>query len=146
VPGGGDPGVLLVDTNVVVAGLITSQADSPTAQILDAMLAGRLLYLLSPALLTEYRAVLLRPKLAGLHGLTPDEVDHLLAELVANAVWREPAAGDPAPDRGDDHLWALLAAHPGSTLVTGDTLLLENPPAGVSAISPRVCLKRMGAD
>jgi putative PIN family toxin of toxin-antitoxin system len=146
VPGGGDPGVLVVDTNVVAAGLITSQPDSPTAHILDAMLAGRLVYLLSPSLLTEYREVLLRPKLAALHGLTVEEVDHVLAELVANAVWREPPAADPAPDRGDDHLWALLAAEPGSVLVTGDALLLEHPPAGASVISPRVCVKRMAAD
>jgi len=146
VPGGGEPPVLLIDTNVVAAGLITARADSPPARILDAMLAGRLLYLMSPALLAEYRAVLLRPKLTALHGLTEEEVDRLLTELVAGAIWRDPPAADPAPDRGDDHLWALLAAHPHSVLVTGDVLLLEHPPDRASVISPRVCVKRLLAD
>ena len=40
------PRMVIVDTNVVVAGLLTSQIDSPTAQLLDAMLDGRLIFLL----------------------------------------------------------------------------------------------------
>jgi hypothetical protein len=34
-------------------------------------------------------------------------------------------------------VWALLAAHKGSMLVTGDRLLLDNPPDFASVISPR---------
>jgi hypothetical protein len=51
------PRLSIIDTNVLVAGLITSQPSSSTVQVLDAMLDGRLLYLLSPALLGEYRHV-----------------------------------------------------------------------------------------
>lgn len=133
--------VFIVDTNVVVAGLITGSSDSPASAVLDAMFSGALLYLMSPALLGEYRSVLLRPKLARFHGLTEAEVDHVLVELTANAVWREPTAMHPAPDRGDDHLWALLDAHTDSILVTGDRLLLDEPPAGNSVISPRTWLE-----
>jgi putative PIN family toxin of toxin-antitoxin system len=136
------PQVFVVDTNVVVAGLITGSGRSPVAVVLDAMLSGSLLYLLSPALLEEYRSVLLRPKVAKLHGLSEAEIDQLLVELTANALWREPAEASAAPDRGDDHLWALLAAHSGSVLVTGDRLLLENPPAGRSVISPNTWVTR----
>ena len=131
------PQVFVVDTNVVAAGLITSSADSPVAAVLDAMLAGELLYLLSPLLLVEYQAVLTRPKLSALHGLSQREIEQLLVELTGNAVWRDPQDGPPAPDRGDDHLWALLRAHPGSTLITGDRLLLANPPVAASVITPR---------
>jgi len=131
-----NPPVFVVDTNVVVAGLITGASDSPVAAVVDAMLSGTLLYLMSPALLAEYRAVLLRPKLAALHGLTEEEVDRLLVEITANAIWREPSAMPTAPDPGDDHLWALLAAFAGSSLITGDRLLLEKPPAASSVISP----------
>lgn len=131
------PQVFVVDTNVVVAGLITGSNNSPVALVLDAVLAGALLYLLSPELLDEYRSVLLRPKLAKLHGLKEADIDCLLVELTANAMWSEPKAGSFAPDRGDDHLWALLGAHLESILVTGDRLLLENPPTGVSVISPK---------
>jgi len=135
------PHVFVIDTNVVVAGLITGSSNSPAVAVLDGMLSGALLHLMSPALLQEYRSVLLRPKIAGLHGLTDGEVDNLLVELTANAVWRETTTVLPAPDRGDDHLWALLHAHAGSMLVTGDRLLLDNPPAGHSVISPRIWLE-----
>ncbi len=136
------PAVFVVDTNVVVAGLITGSSQSPVATILDAMLAGQLLYLLSPALLDEYRSVLLRPRLTRLHGLTDAEVDRVLVDLAANAIWREPNQAPAAPDPGDDHLWALLNAFPGSRLVTGDRLLLENPPAHSSVITPANCVER----
>ena len=132
------PRLFIVDTNVLVAGLITAKADSPTAIVLDAMLNGRLLYLLSHELLFEYRSVLLRPKLASLHGLDEAEIDILLTDLTANAVWREPAADclHPAPDPQDAHLWDLLACEPTAVLVTGDRLLLENPRPGSAVISP----------
>ena len=130
------PPVFVVDTNVVVAGLITGSSHSPVASVLDAMLSGTLVFLLSPALLDEYRSVLLRPKLAKLHGLTEAQIDQLLVELTANAIWCDPKPSSPAPDRSDDHLWALLSAYPGSILVTGDGLLLEEPPKPSSVISP----------
>lgn len=104
------------------------------------MFSGTIVFLLSPALLDEYRSVLLRPKLVKLHGLTEAQTDQLLAELTANAIWREPKPGSPAPDRGDDHLWALLSSYSGSVLVTGDRLLLENPPIRSSVISPSTWL------
>jgi len=137
------PPVFVVDTKVVVAGLITGAGRSPVALMLDAMLSGSLLYLLSPDLLAEYRSVLLRPKLTKLHGLTEAKVDRLVTELTANAMWREPGPASPAPDPGDDHLWALLFTYAGSVLVTGDRLLLENPPARSSVISPKTCVERL---
>lgn len=136
------PPVFVVDTNVVVAGLITGSPESPVAVILDAMLAGTLPYLMSPALLDEYRAVLLRPKITALHGLAEPEVDRVLVALAANGMWREPGAPAAAPDPGDDHLWALLAGSPGSILVTGDRRLLEHPPEGSSVVLPQTCVER----
>ena len=127
----------IVDTNVIVSGLIGVDSNSPPALILDAMLDGKLLYLMSDDLLNEYSSVLRRPRLVRLHGLTDDEIDRLLADLVANAMWREPVAGVDAPSLGDAHLWALLATHPQAQLVTGDRLLIENPPNNTSVTSPR---------
>lgn len=82
------PAVFVVDTNVVAAGLITASGNSPVVVILEAMLSGTLLYLMSPALLQEYRTVLLRPRISKLHGLTEAEVDQLLVEITANSIWR----------------------------------------------------------
>jgi putative PIN family toxin of toxin-antitoxin system len=138
--------LFIVDTNVLVAGLITSQPSSATAQVLDAMLDGRLLYLLSSPLLKEYRQVLLRPKLARRHGLSESEVDRLLTELTANALWREPTElpHAAAPDPGDDHLWALLASAPGAVLVTGDQLLVDNSRANAAVITVSACAALLG--
>ena len=127
----------IVDTNVIVSGLIGADSNSPLALILDAMLDGKLLYLMSDDLLNEYSSVLRRPRLVRLHGLTDDEIDRLLTDLVVNAMWREPVASGDASVKGDDHLWALLATHPQAQLVTGDRLLIENPPNGASVTSPR---------
>ena len=134
--------VFVVDTNIVVAGLITSAPQSPTALILDAMLKGNMAFPLSPELLSEYRNVLLRPKIARIHNLNMDEVEQVLVEITANALWRE-ANQDirhPCPDPGDSHLWALLGSEPSAIMITGDQLLIDNPRPGSSVISPAAWL------
>jgi putative PIN family toxin of toxin-antitoxin system len=130
--------LFIIDTNVVVAGLITNKSASPTARVLDAMLEGDLLYLLSAELLSEYRSVLLRPGLVRLHGLNESEIDQLLTEITANAIWREPESNPhhASPDPQDAHLWALLASEPTAVLITGDQLLIKNPMPQSSVISP----------
>ena len=130
------PKSCVVDTNVIVSGLIAADPDTPSARILDAMLDGRVIYLLSGDQLDEYSNVLRRPSLVRLHRRTDEQLDRLLADVVVSAVWRDPAGGD-TPDPHDAHLWALLASHPQSLLVTGDRLLVENPPSGASVVSPR---------
>ncbi len=133
----------IIDTNVLVAGLITHAPNSPTVRVLDAMLEGSLHCVVSPALLDEYRAVLLRPKLQRMHGLTMSELDTFLAEIVANAQWLEPTPNSThtAPDPGDQHLWLLLDQDPSFCLVTGDKLLLDQPRPGSLVISPGDCLQ-----
>ena len=89
------------------------------------MLAGRLRCVASVALLAEYRSVLLRPRLCARHSLSEADVDRVIERLAENAILSDPMGDGPAaPDRGDDHLWALLAAEPGLLLVTGDAALL----------------------
>lgn len=129
--------VYIVDTNVVVSGVIGSDLDSPPARIVDAMLGGVFLYSISSELLREYADVLRCPGIAGLHGRTDEELDRLLTDLVANSVWREPVATETAPDSGDNHLWTLLGTHARACLVTGDQLLVSNPPSHSRVITPR---------
>ncbi len=132
----------IVDTNVLIAGLLTNNSDAPTARILDAMLAGTMHFIVSPALLAEYRAVSLRPAITRRHGLSAQDVDELLTTLVHNAMWRESTgASTPARDPGDNHLWALLAHEPNASLITGDRLLLDNPMAHGRVISPTTYLQ-----
>jgi putative PIN family toxin of toxin-antitoxin system len=115
----------LVDTNVVVAGLLTKSEISPAARILDGMLSARFPFVLSEQVLAEYRAVLVRKKLQKLHGLSASETDALLIEIVQHAIVLVPLDKAPAaPEHGDQLLWNLLAARSDLHLVTGDKLLL----------------------
>ena len=127
----------VIDTNVVVAGLITADAGSPTARILDGMRRGAFPFLLSDRLLAEYREVLLRAKIRKLHGLAPDDADKILTEIATHAIVREPAVRTGAPDAKDNHLWSLLLEQPGCVLVTGDLALGRKPPPGRDVLSPR---------
>jgi uncharacterized protein len=137
------PRLAVVDTNVVVAALITSRADSPTSLILDGMLAASFPYLLSTELVAEYLEVLSRPRISDLHGLSPKQLDIILTTIVANGIYKTPVSpASAAPDPGDDHLWALAQSEPDCVLVTGDRLLVDSPPGGVSVISPREFLER----
>jgi predicted nucleic acid-binding protein len=90
------------------------------------------------------RRVLLRQKIQDLHGLTPEQIDLLLTQIVANAMIREPRPAPAAPDPGDDHLWQLLRTDAGPVLVTGDQRLLERPPDFASVVSPRAFLDLLG--
>jgi len=119
-----------------VSGLITADEKSPVCLILDAMLAGRIVFLLSADLMDEYREVMLRPKIKKLHGLSESEIDKILTEVVSNGIWREPTGPEAAPDPGDNHLWRLLRSQKGSLLVTGDQILLKQPPEFASIVSP----------
>ena len=135
--------VFIVDTNVVVSALIGSDQDSPPARILDAMLEGAFPYVVSTALFNEYSSVLRRPAIVRQHGLTNPEVDLLLTNLTENATWHDPVIKNMAPGLGDNHIWALLESQPRAQLITGDKLLIDNPPVGAIVISPRNVMEMM---
>lgn len=127
---------VVVDTNVVVAGLLTGNEASPVVRILDGMLAAAFPFVVSEALLAEYRAVLMRPGLRKLHGLTVAEVETLLTDIAQHAIVLAPVATTPAPDPGDQLLWELLAAKSDLLLVTGDKLLLRHAGMRGRVLSP----------
>lgn len=134
---------VIVDTNVIVAGLLTSRADSPVSRILDGMLAAGFSFVLSGALIAEYRSVMRRPALRKLHGLTDDELDEILVELVQHAIVLEPiAAAARAPDPGDRLSWDLLATRDDLVLVTGERRLLRDAGMRGRVITPREFVER----
>ena len=137
-------GPFVVDTNVVVAGLITREPGATTALFLDRMLRGELRFLLSEALLAEYRRVLLRPKIATAHGLAVDEVDEVLIRLASHGAVRELSETQiRTPDPvGDEHLFALLAVDAKALLVSGDAAVLRQ--AGVRGRTLRAALAETG--
>ena len=127
---------VIADTNVVVAGLLTGNDTSPVARILDGMLAAAFPFVVSEALLAEYRTVLVRPNLRKLHGLTVAEVEALLTDLAQHAIVLAPVEAPPAPDPGDQLLWGLLAARADLLLITGDKLLLRDAGMRGRVVSP----------
>ena len=131
------PPLAVIDTNVVVSGLLTSQSDSPTAIILDAMLKARFRFLLSPAVLQEYRTVLIRPRIRSRHRLTEREIDLVLTEIAVNAAFRQPESPGRSIVHGDDNLRSLLEVEPESVLVTGDRPLFSDLRTRNRVLSPR---------
>ena len=128
----------IIDTNVVVAGLLASRPDSPVARILDGILSAAFACVLSEPLLAEYRAVLLRPHLTQLHGLSETQIDTVLTELVQHAVVLTAPAQQAflAPDPGDQFLWNLLAMRTDLVLVSGDKRLLNTPDTAHRVVMP----------
>jgi len=119
-----------------VAGLLTGNDTSPVARILHGRLAAAFPFVVSEALLAEYRAVLVRPGLRKLHGLTVAEVETLLTDIAQHAIILAPVATAPAPDPRDQLLWGLLAAKSDLLLVTGDKLLLRDTGMRGRVLSP----------
>lgn len=130
-------GAVVVDTNVVVAGLLTANDRAPTARILDGMLTAAFPFVLSESLLAEYRKVLARPALRKAHGLIDTELDTLLTDVALHAIILKPRRATSAPDPGDQFLWDLLAERLDLVLVTGDKLLLQDKRMNGRVISPR---------
>ena len=132
------PPVAVVDTNVVVSGLLTRDPGAPTVTILNAMVEGSIRFLLSVELIAEYREVLLRPKIRDRHGLQDEEVDTILQTIALHGMLRSISTdADRGPDPGDAHLWALLDTSPGAVLVTGDRALIDAAPQEASVLAPR---------
>ena len=135
-------GPVVVDTNVLVSGLLTGDDSAPTARIVESMLQGEIHLLLSMDLLAEYRTVLLRPAIRRRHGLSEGDVDELLAEIAEIAAFRETEPVSDAERRKDRHLHRLLSSVKGAILVTGDDALRASVPDGVNVLSPREFLTR----
>lgn len=73
-----------------------------------------------------------------LHQLNEEQVDTILTDITANAIWLEPEVTSRrgAPDPGDNHLRELHQQRPDAMLVTGDGLLLESGEAHGLVVSP----------
>lgn len=124
---------LVVDTNVIVAGLLSPFG--PPGEILRMIADGTLRLCLDARILTEYAAVLTRPKFQ----FDPALVQTLLEQIKADG---ESVAGHPLPARLPDtademFLEVALAGH-ANCLVTGNTK--HFPPArrqGIPVRTPR---------
>jgi len=138
------PRLFVVDTDVVVSGVLSFGRASTTSLVLAAMLDGRVPFVITANLLAEYRLVLLRPIVAERHACASADIDRLLAELTMAAYLRQPPHGDapdvddppPASPPGDEHVIRLLAHEPRAALVSGDQALLDAVRGWREALTP----------
>ena len=70
----------VIDTNVIVASLLTKHHDSATARVMDAVFSGKVIPLLNDEIIAEYRDVLHRKRL-GLNSEKCDFIISLITDL-----------------------------------------------------------------
>jgi putative PIN family toxin of toxin-antitoxin system len=127
----------VIDTNILVSGLIRPRG-APGA-ILQALRDGRVVPLLSPAILEEIAAALSRPWLQEKYGVDEPAVETFLRFLVARGEIVEPRIEvRSCRDPHDDMFLEAAIAGSADRLVTGDDDLLEmGSYQGVAIVSAR---------
>ena len=109
----------VIDTNVLVAAFWTKNRMSPTARILDAILAHSFTPLYSPEIIAEYREVLARSQF----GFDAESIEQVLKCIVTTGVLVDPADSEEAFPDPDDKVFycvALAKSDEDAKLVTGN--------------------------
>lgn len=109
----------VIDTNVIVAALLTRHDDSATRKILQAIEDGKITPLCSREIVNEYRAVLSRPKFR----FDPSDVSATIEGIAGNALYPEQQESAAAfIDETDRVFYEIAIAGPTgcSRLVTGN--------------------------
>lgn len=135
---------LVVDTNLIVSGLISSGVPR---QLLEAARAGAFELCTSETLLAELLSVLCRPKFANrLGGRAPQDIVEDLRRLafVATPI-SVPRVVTTDPD--DDHVLAAAVAGAADLIASGDRhdLLPLGSYAGMDIVTAREALERIAA-
>lgn len=129
---------LLLDTNVLVAGLASSKGASYA--VLQAVAAAKLQVAASTALWLEYESVLKRDDVRALHGFSIKQVDAILSALAVwvhpvmlHYVWR-PQLRDP----GDEMVLEAAVNGQVSAIVTHNTrdFATVAPKFGLQVLTP----------
>ncbi len=128
---------IVLDTNVIVSGLIT--ATGPPGTILTAWRDRHVDLIVSASLLREVADILSRPKIARTYGLTADAVSGILRLLDSQAIRVPGRVTIPrtARDPLDDHILACAVEGHADYVVTGDRdLLALDRFRGIPILSP----------
>ena len=136
----------VLDTNVVVSALI--RPGGPPGRILDRLVDGDFVLVLSPAMLDELGRTVRQPGVRKYVRLSDDELDSRLAQLETLADPVEGTLALTVALRDPDDLMVLVTAVEGRAdyIVTGDAdLLTLGACEGVAIVTPREFLERLGA-
>jgi putative PIN family toxin of toxin-antitoxin system len=106
---------IVLDTNVLVSGLLRSQGNP--AQVVALALAGAVQVCHAPRILAEYAEVLARPRFK----FDPERVREVLVKLELDGIAVEPSdQGLDLPDPDDEPFLAVALAASADYLVTGN--------------------------
>ena len=123
----------VIDTNVIVASLLTRNHDSATARVMNAVYEGKVIPLVCDEILGEYEDVLHRVQLK----LDPAKCDYILSLIRDQAEPMHPVHTDASmPDEDDRVFFEVALAGQDvfdSRLVTGN---LKDYPKADFVISP----------
>lgn len=138
----------VVDTNVIVAGVLSSNATSASRALIDRLRAGEFLLLMSPEALLEIEEVLTLPEMKAIHGLTDDEIRAFCQSLqVGSRMVSGTTPVSPALTRDvTDTKWVAIAVEgDADCLVTKDRrhLLRLNRVGRTKIVTPRKFLQAL---
>ena len=123
----------VIDTNVIVASLLTRNHDSATARVMNAVYEGKVIPLVCDEILGEYEEVLHRAQLK----LDPAKCDYILSLIRDQAEPMHPVHTDASmPDEDDRVFFEVALAGQDvfdSRLVTGN---LKDYPKADFVVSP----------
>jgi putative PIN family toxin of toxin-antitoxin system len=132
---------IVADTSVLVSAVLASSG--PPAMILDRWRGGEFDLVVSPRLLEELEAVLMRPKFQA--AVSEEDAREYVDSLAREAFLVSDPEDVPSvtPDPEDDYLVALAVAAGADAIVSGDSDLteLEDPP--VLVLTPRRLVARL---
>ena len=122
----------VIDTNVLVSALLTSNPDSATVLVLKYIINGTIVPLYSNTILKEYKNVLSRKKF----GFTPEQVDYILNSIKKYGLKFEPKPTNISlPDMNDLPFYEIVleSSFNSSYLVTGNIKHFPREPFIITA-------------
>jgi putative PIN family toxin of toxin-antitoxin system len=135
----------VLDTNVLVSGLVGQKG--PPRQILDAWLEGRYTLVLSLYLVDELAHVLTYHRITERVRLTQEELEGILAALLAQAELTPGELQLPGVTRDpkDDPVVACAVEGQADYIVSGDQdLLVLGEHEGIRVVAPRQFMELLG--
>lgn len=127
---------LIIDTNIILTGLMSDDPGSLCSKILLKMTEGGLPYLLSDSLLDEYRRKADHEKIRTRIGLTDEELLEVMDQVRKQGTMVTPHSYGLSPDPADNHVWDILLDREDAILLTYDKRLIKSPPEGRVVITP----------
>ncbi len=127
----------VIDTNVIVASLLTHNHDSATVRVMDAVYSRMVIPLVNDGILAEYADVLHRPHLR----LDPAKCEFIISLMTDIGLYFDPVASEePMPDEEDRVFFevALAGRSQGDAhLVTGN--MKHYPPTNFVVTPAQFC-------